>query len=71
MKTPTIVKTTKDYMLLKVPLPRGFHFDVGPVHRGSRLSRSERWLWNVIQAGEREYREGKLKPIKSLRELMR
>lgn len=71
MRAPTIVKTTKDYMLLKVPLPRGFRFEVGPVRRNGRLSRAEQWLWKVIQAGEREYREGKLKPIRSLRELMR
>ncbi len=71
MRASTIVKTTKDYLLLKVPLPRGSHFAVGPVRQNGRLTRAEKWLWKIIQEGEREYREGKLKPIRSLRELMR
>lgn len=59
MKTSTIVKTTKDYLLLKVPLPQGAHFEVGPVRKNRRLTRAEKWLWKIIQEGEREYREGK------------
>lgn len=71
MKTPTIVKTTKDYMLIKVPVPPWAHFEAGPVRKNGKLSRAEQWLWKIIQEGEREYQEGKLKPIKSVRELMR
>ena len=70
METPTIVRTTKDYMLIKVPLPKREGLAFGPPRKTGRLHRAEQRLWKDIQEGERAYRAGKLKPIKSLRELM-
>lgn len=57
MHAPTIVKQTKSYMLIKVPLPvREEAVFASPIRH---LSKSERALLRVIQDGEKEYWEGK------------
>lgn len=67
----TIVKTTKDYMLVKIPMPpRG---PVSPV-RGLDTRKREltaRGVRRIVAEGERAYRRGKIGPIRSMRELMR
>lgn len=59
METATIVKQTKNYMLIKVPLPRRTDFKPAPVHKNDRMNAAEKRLWRIIQQGEREYKEGK------------
>lgn len=59
METPTIVRQTKDYMLIKVPLPRGTDLNHGQNGKNGKMTADERRLWKIIQEGEREYQEGK------------
>ncbi len=65
MKTPTIVKTTKDYLLVKIPLPQR----AAPKRAKQDLTAEQ--VLKIVAEGEREYRSGKIKPIRSLRELRR
>lgn len=58
MQTPTIVKQTKDYLLIKVPLPKRGNVLVDP-QKNAKMTAAEKRLWKVLQEGEKEYREGK------------
>ena len=66
MQTATIVKQTKDYLLIKVPLPRGADLESRP----AKTTPAEQRLWNTIQEGEKEYREGKTIRAKSIDEAL-
>ena len=68
MKMPTIVKTTKEYMLVKIPLPKGLHFAAGPAGKKERINPTEERLWKIIQEGEREYQKGKTIAARSIDE---
>ena len=63
MEMPTIVKQTKEYLRIKVPLPASAPAAPYPVPRtaprGAKMTTTEKRLWGIIQDGEREYREGK------------
>jgi len=73
MHGPSVGKTIRDYMLIKVPLPKpkpeGVVF--GPVRKTGRLTRAEKRLWKIIQEGEREYREGKTISARSTDEALK
>ena len=58
METPTIVRKTRDYLLIKVPLPKQKADQIGAAKNG-KMATAEKRLWELIQAGEKEYREGK------------
>ena len=58
METPTIVRKTKDYLLIKVPLPKQQPTSI-VVPKNGKMTTAEKRLWTVIQEGEREHREGK------------
>lgn len=58
MQMPTIVKQTKDYLLIKVPLPKRGTALVHP-QKSDKMTTTEKRLWHIIQEGEKEYREGK------------
>lgn len=71
MQTATIVKQTKDYMLIKVPLPRGTDFKPTQIHKNGRMNAAEKRLWRIIQEGEREYRDGKTISAHSIDEALK
>lgn len=58
MEMPTIVKQTKYYLLIKVPLPKRGTALVHP-QKSDKMTPAEKRLWHIIREGEREYREGK------------
>jgi len=70
MKTPTIVKTTKNYMLVKIPFPHGGRLD-HPAAASRRRELTAEDVLQIVAEGERAYRRGKIRSIKSLRELAR
>ena len=71
MQTPTIVKQTKDYMLIKVPLPKGVGLGYPALPKKSVMTAAERELWDIIQEGEQEYREGKTIRAESIDEAIK
>lgn len=71
METATIVKQTKDYVLIKISLPRGADFKPTPVHKNGQMSAAEKRLWRTIQQGEREYKEGKTIKARSIDEALK
>lgn len=58
MEVPTIVRKTKDYLLIKVPLPK-LDDTVLRVRKNNKMTPAGKRLWKVIREGEKEYREGK------------
>ncbi len=73
MQTPTIVKKTQDYLLVKIPLPRGNGGRLATDKQGdrNRMTAAEKRLWGIIQEGEREYREGKTVRARSIDEALK
>ena len=71
MKTPTIVKTTKDYLLVKIPLPKQEGLRIRSVRKTGRLNPAEKKLRKIIQEGEREYREGKTTAARAIDEALK
>lgn len=57
MEIPTIVKRTKKYLLVKIPLAEQGMVVVPS--KKAKMTRAEKRLWDIIQEGEKEYREGK------------
>lgn len=69
METLTIVKQTKSYMLVKIPLPQTEASDFAFPARN--ITKNERMFLQTIQRGEKEYREGKTISARSVDEAMR
>lgn len=69
METPTIVKRTKKYLLVKIPL-REQDAVVVPSKKG-KMTHAEKRLWDIIQEGEKDLREGKIITAKSIDEALR
>ena len=73
MSAPTIVKQTKDYMLVKIPLPKGGDFEFQPARavKNGLMTKAEKRLWKHIQEAERDVKEGRVISAKSIDEAMR
>jgi len=70
MNTPTIVRQTKDYMLIKVPLPQRSVLSTRGVHN-VKTTMAEKRLWRIIQGGEKEHRTGKTIKASSVDEALK
>ena len=58
MNAPTIVKQTKEYMLVRIPLPQAGN--LGLLQKSKReATAAEKQILKMIAQAEREYREGK------------
>ncbi len=58
MEAPTIVKRTKRYLLIKIPLEEKVGVvDFSP--KKAKLTPAEQRVMKLIEQGEQEYREGK------------
>lgn len=70
METPTIVRRTKDYMLIKVPLPKR---DILPNRRGrnGKMTPAEKRLRMAIQEGERDVKAGRVITARSIDEALK
>lgn len=69
METPTIVKRTKKYLLVKIPLAE--QGTVVAPSKKDKMTRAEKQLWDIIQEGERDLREGRVITAKSIDEALR
>ena len=70
METPTIVKQTKDYMLVKIPLPKKSSI-APPTVKKDNMTPAEKRLWKIIQEGEGDLREGRVVTAPSITEALR
>lgn len=64
------MKRTKDYMLIKVPLPKGAGFKPAPIHKNGPMNAAEKRLWRTIQEGERDLRKGRTIIASSIKEAL-
>lgn len=74
METPTIVRQTKHYMLVKISLPRQVQIGASSIPRELRtakMNRAEKRLWGIIHDGEREYQTGKTIRARSIDEALK
>lgn len=71
METPTIVRQTKDYLLVKIPLPRGTDLKYPPTPKNGKMTIAEKRLWKVIQEGERDIKAGRLITARSIDEALK
>ncbi|MBI4137666.1 MAG: hypothetical protein HY472_00240 [Candidatus Sungbacteria bacterium] len=72
MDAPRIVKQTRDYMLVKIPLPKeGERVSFEPAKKTGKLTKKEERLWKIIQEGERDVREGRTISAPSIDEALR
>ena len=71
METPTIVKQTKQYLIVKIPLPVQERGIVEVPEKPKKMSHAEQRLWGIIQEGEREYRERKTIRAQSIDEALK
>lgn len=58
METPTIVRQTKNYLLIKVPLPKGAGFR--SERRNGKMTAAEKRLWKRIREAEQDVRVGRV-----------
>lgn len=63
METPTIVKQTKNYMLVKIPLPRQAVAEASEAMQRNKkppMNGGEKRLWKALQESERDVRAGRV-----------
>ena len=71
MQTPTIVKQTKEYILVKIPLPKQGDDVTLPTPKNNKMTAAEKRLWGILRTGEKEYREGKTIRARSIDEALK
>ena len=71
MDTPTVVRQTKDYLLIKIPLPKGDDLTYRLKTKGDKTTTAEQKLWKIIQEGEKEHRLKKTITARSSKEALR
>ncbi len=71
MKTPTIVRQTKNYLLVKIPLPKGSNLHTHAKSGIDKMNAAEKRLWKVIQEGERDVRAGRVITARSIDEALK
>ena len=68
---PTIVKQTKRYLLVKIPLPQVKRSGVLVREKTRKLTRDERHILKIIEEGEQDYKEGKTIQARSTNEALK
>lgn len=74
METPTIVKQTKNYMLVKIPLPRQMQAVPSSIVRETPLpavTAAEKRLRKSLQESERDVRAGRIITAPNITEALR
>ena len=73
MSAPTIVKQTKDYMLVKIPLPKGgdFEFETGRAKKNGSMGKAEKQLWKHIHEAELDVKRGRVITAESIDEAIK
>ena len=72
MDAPTIVRQTKDYLLVKIPLPkdRNLAFPANKATNG-KMAVAERKLWKIIKEAEEDIRRGRVITAPSIDEALK
>ncbi|MEK7099018.1 MAG: hypothetical protein AAB916_00700 [Patescibacteria group bacterium] len=74
METPTIVKKTKEYLLIRVPLPRQVPIASSPATPNAsvpKMTMAEKRLQRILQKSESDLREGKAITAPTITEALR
>ena len=71
METPTIIKRTKRYLLVKIPLPQAKGDSILVREKTEKLTAAERRIVRVIKEGERAYKEGRTVQAQSTDEALK
>ena len=72
MATPTIVRQTKDYILVKIPLPPKEDLPFPATKKANgKMATAERRGWKRIQEAERDVREGRVITAPSIDEALK
>ena len=72
METPTIVKQTRDYMLIKVPLPRADMDFSSPMPRtNGKMTAAEKRGLKRLREAELDIKKGRIISAPSLKEALR
>lgn len=74
METPTIVKQTKNYMLVKIPLPRQTQAVLTSTVRETPLpavTAAEKRLRKALQESERDVKAGRVITARNITEALR
>jgi len=69
METPTIVRQTKNYLLIKVPLPKSTGLQ--SVRKSGKTTAAEKRLWRILQEGERDVKAGRVITARSIDEALK
>lgn len=70
MEMPTIVKQTRNYLLIKVPLPKQERSNV-VVPKNGKMTAAEKCGWRRLQEAEKDIKEGRVITAPSLKEALR
>ena len=70
METPTIIKRTKRYLLVKIPLPQAKRGGVLAREKTKKLTADERHILKIIEEGERDYKGGRTIQARSTNEAL-
>lgn len=60
METPTIVRKTRDYILVKIPLSRGDISAVRASPKNGKMTIAEKRLWKNLQEAEKDVKRGRV-----------
>lgn len=74
METPTIVKQTKNYMLVKIPLPRQTQAVLTSAVQGTPLpaiTAAEKRLRKALQESERDVKAGRVITARNITKALR
>lgn len=69
METPTIVRKTKDYLLIKVPLPKPETND-SPVSRNGKMTAAEKRGWKRLREAKQDIAAGRVITAPSIKEAL-
>ena len=71
MDVPTIVKQTKRYLLVKIPLPQAQKDGVFVREKTERLTAAERRVIKIVEEGEQDYKTGRTIQALSINEALK
>lgn len=71
METPTIIKRTKRYLLVKIPLPQAKGGSILAREEIKKLTATEKRILKIVEEGERAYKEGRTIQARSTNEALK
>lgn len=71
MEMLTIVRKTKDYLLIKVPLPKEDGASLPAANDGNKMTAAEKRLWRALRESEKDVRKGRVITAPSITKAIR